>query len=353
MASSPQSADSVPATVIHSNGSSYRPSERVRQYLLGLLAEYAEGGPEQSRRLPSIRQLARQMKVSTTTVQTVFQKLANEGKIRSEIGSGTFWVDNRSKSKGVLYFGTNISVLENPHPADWPYRIYGGIMHGILQSKREIVRSSLPQEALEKEDLAQEFLDESRNRDGLILFPTFFSRRRRKLFEQEGRPAVDLNPWDESATKNFVSPDYCGASRIIGIAARRAGRRRVAVLVSPSLEESVSVRLRCAGVAAGLGEALGDGVQLRVVVAEDRDEEMGRRAVEELLAGSFGPDCIYCAGDALALGALLAAQDAGISVPDDLSVIGGNGLSSNLTVDRELTSMYHPTDSLGARLVSM
>ncbi|HLS27747.1 MAG TPA: substrate-binding domain-containing protein, partial [Opitutales bacterium] len=98
---------------------------------------------------------------------------------------------------------------------------------------------------------------------------------------------------------------------------------------------------------------LGQEIQMRVVVAGDRDEEMGRQAVKELFEGSFRPDCIYCAGDGLAMGALMAAQEAGISVPDDLSVIGGNGLGSNLSTDRELTSMCHPIDMLGNRLVSM
>ncbi|HLS27587.1 MAG TPA: substrate-binding domain-containing protein, partial [Opitutales bacterium] len=331
----------------------FRPSERVRHYLLTLLVESGQRDPEMSRRLPSIRQVARQMKVSTTTVQTVFQKLADEGKIRSEIGSGTFWVDRELSQNEVLYFGTNIPVSEDPPAADWSYRIYGGILHGILQSERPIVLRPLPEEALETDASATAFLNESRDRDGFILFPGPFCRRLRRLCEEEGKPAVDLNPWTESATKNFVSPDYYSASRMIGIAARRAGRRRIVVLVSPSLEESVSVRLRFAGMAAGLGAALGQEIQMRVVVAGDRDEEMGRQAVKELFDGSFRPDCIYCAGDGLAMGALMAAQEAGISVPDDLSVIGGNGLGSNLSTDRELTSMCHPIDMLGNRLVSM
>lgn len=164
---------------------------------------------------------------------------------------------------------------------------------------------------------------------------------------------VDLNPPSETATTNFVAPDYYGASRIIASALRRTGRRRFAVLVSPSLEESVSVRLRCAGVAAGLGESLDREVEMRIFSVADRDEATGRGAVERMLADGFSPDCIYCAGDSLALGAAAALLAQGKCVPEEVSILGGNGLGLHSGASLRLTGMSHSLDLLGAKLVAM
>lgn len=327
-----------------------RPAERVRRYLL---AEFAQRDPCHGNRLPSVRRVAKHVEVSTATVQSVFQKLAEEGRIRSEVGSGSFWTESMDTQEKVLHFGINIPVPQGALPSDWTYQIYGGILHGILQSQRPIVLRSLPWEALEKEEVGTGFLEESRKLDGLILFPSRFSRRLRRICEEEGRPVVDLNAPSETATTNFVAPDYYGASRMIATALRRAGRRRLAVLVSPGLDESVSVRLRCAGVAAGLGESLGREVEMRIFSAVDRDEETGSRAVRRMLADGFKPDSIYCAGDSLALGAVAALQHEGLRVPEDISVLGGNGLGLHNSASLRLTGMSHPLDLLGTELVAM
>lgn len=327
-----------------------RPAERVRRYLL---EDFANRDPADGNRLPSVRQVARHMEVSTATVQSVYQKLAEEGRIYSEVGSGSFWKEIKEKEEKVLKFGINLPVPQGDLPSDWTYRIYGGILYGILQSRQQIVLRSLPWEALESEEVGKEFMEESRTLDGLILFPCQYNRRLRRICEEENRPVVDLNPSSETATSNFVSPDYHSASRMIASALRRAGRRRLAVIVSPPLEQSVSVRLRCAGFAAGLGDSQGREVELRICSMTDREQETGRRAVRELLAGGFSPDGIYCAGDELANGALTALREEGLRVPDEVSVLGGNGLGLQSSPSATLTGMQHLLDDLGAKLVAM
>lgn len=333
---------------LSSSTATLRPAERVRHYLLASFEakERAEG-----ERLPSVRQVATELGVSTATVQSVFHRLAEEGRIRSEAGSGSFWIS--SKKEAVLNIGLNIPVPQGGLPSDWTYQIYGGIMHGILQSPVPIILRPLPAEALESEEGGAKFLEESRRLDGFILYPSRFSRRLRRICEEEGRPVVDLNPSSETATANFVSPDYYGASRLLTRALRQRGRRRLALLVSPDLEESVSVRLRCAGAAAGVGEALGRTVEMRIFETESRDEEAGRQAVQRMFAEGYRPDGIYCAGDALAGGALEELAARGVNVPKDASVMGGHGLGLHGGNSAALTSMRHALDQLGAELVNM
>lgn len=58
---------------------------------------------------------------------------------------------------------------------------------------------------------------------------------------------------------------------------------------------------------------------------EEEDEttyEGGRRAASKLFASAKAPDALFCFNDIMAYGALRAARDFKLSVPDDLAVIG-------------------------------
>ena len=77
-------------------------------------------------------------------------------------------------------------------------------------------------------------------------------------------------------------------------------------------------RLRRAGY-----DAMSTDAGLRPVsVAGDWTEATGRRAGSELLAHSDRPTAIFAANDLSAVGVLAAADELGLRVPDDLSVVG-------------------------------
>ena len=56
------------------------------------------------------------------------------------------------------------------------------------------------------------------------------------------------------------------------------------------------------------------------------DAVEGERAAADLLAGDAPPTMLFCGNDVVAYGALNAARRAGLSVPDDLSIIGFDDL---------------------------
>ena len=61
---------------------------------------------------------------------------------------------------------------------------------------------------------------------------------------------------------------------------------------------------------------------------------------------------IVCASDILALGAIRAVRRAGLSVPDDVSVIGYDSAMMNCT-DPPLTTVRQPIDAMGRAAVDM
>lgn len=72
----------------------------------------------------------------------------------------------------------------------------------------------------------------------------------------------------------------------------------------------------------------------------------GRAAVDRLLALNEPPTAVFASTDVLALGALKAAEDAGLRVPDDLSVVGFDDIPLAETASPSLTSVRQPVPEI-------
>jgi DNA-binding LacI/PurR family transcriptional regulator len=67
-----------------------------------------------------------------------------------------------------------------------------------------------------------------------------------------------------------------------------------------------------------------------IVIAQDLTDLAAQAAAGEALASDKPPDAFFCIHDRLAVGALMAAAEAGIAVPDELGVVGiGDSLASH------------------------
>jgi LacI family transcriptional regulator, galactose operon repressor len=73
----------------------------------------------------------------------------------------------------------------------------------------------------------------------------------------------------------------------------------------------------------------------------------GRRAVAELLALAPRPTAIFCSNDLTAIGALDAARDAGLAVPDDLAIVGFDDIEAAELVTPALTTVVNPAVDIG------
>jgi LacI family transcriptional regulator len=97
------------------------------------------------------------------------------------------------------------------------------------------------------------------------------------------------------------------------------GRRRIAFVNGPT--ETAPGGSRRLGYLDGLRTCGLERDEALVEVAGDFMIEPGRAAAARLLARTR-PDAIFCANDLLAIGTLAALRDAGLSVPDDVAVVG-------------------------------
>lgn len=80
---------------------------------------------------------------------------------------------------------------------------------------------------------------------------------------------------------------------------------------------------------------------------------LGQAAARELLSLPEPPTAIFAANDQMALGALSAAAERNMRVPEDLSIIGVDDIEAASVVDPPLTTIRQPIQAMGARAVEV
>jgi DNA-binding LacI/PurR family transcriptional regulator len=120
---------------------------------------------------------------------------------------------------------------------------------------------------------------------------------------------------------NVLGIDNIEAGRIAARELLKRGYRRVGFLGGP--HSATSTRDRHTGFAEKLGQH--PDVALSVTYAKSYSFEAGRDEMTRLLA--IGPaEAYFCGDDVLSIGALSAIRDAGLSVPEDIGILGLNNM---------------------------
>ena len=127
------------------------------------------------------------------------------------------------------------------------------------------------------------------------------------------------------------------------------GHRRIGFVGGPS--DYLPTREKGAGYAEALDE---DGLEARGLRAHDEFSfEGGRRAARELLDRDDRPTAVICSSDVMALGVLKEAHALGLRVPDDLSVVGFDGIDAAGWVEPPLTTVEQPIEELASTAVDL
>jgi LacI family transcriptional regulator len=123
------------------------------------------------------------------------------------------------------------------------------------------------------------------------------------------------------------------------------GHRRIATITGMIDSRPGIDRLR--GYRAAV-QALGLAYRDEYVAYGDFYAESGREATERLLALPEPPTAIFAASDLMAIGAVRAAAEAGLRVPEDLSVVGFDDIQLAPHLNPPLTTLRQDKLGLGA-----
>lgn len=147
---------------------------------------------------------------------------------------------------------------------------------------------------------------------------------------------------------------------VVGIDERAAGQLATAHLLELGHERLgfvagpprfLPTQQKAEGRVAALARA-GLPAQPELVEYEAFGVEGGRRALRKLLALSEPPTGVICSSDLMAIGALQEAYDQGIRVPEDLSIVGFDGIAAASWMQPPLTTIAQPVADVAEMAVN-
>ena len=128
------------------------------------------------------------------------------------------------------------------------------------------------------------------------------------------------------------------------------GHTRIGTIAGP--HDNQLSRDRLAGYRAALGAA-GLVYEESLVAEGGFDVDSGHAAMTRLLDLQAPPSAVFSSSDEMAIGALKAAREHGLKVPDDLSLVGFDGIRFADFCDPPLTTVVQPNVEIGAAAARM
>lgn len=197
-------------------------------------------------------------------------------------------------------------------------------------------------------DDVRPLLDEMLNRrvDGLLVLNPRDDERYHYLLPlvQEGLPIVYLknSPIDE-AVSSVVCDDNNGGYQAVNYLVK-LGHTSIATILGLENEECTLDRL--AGYRQALQEA-GITPDKKLIAVGDWTARSGEQAVRQLLKTKRTFSAIFAQNDRMAVGAIRALQEAGLRVPQNISVIGYDNIPLVSYFTPPLTTIQQPMSEFG------
>jgi DNA-binding LacI/PurR family transcriptional regulator len=327
-----------------------------------LQSRIARGQWEVNHRLPTTMEMAREFSVSINTVQRALAQLQATGLI--ECSGRTRRVSARTSRVLVTPArqGTQVAVVQIANPLDspsahrqgqrWASTIVDSIRH-VLQAQEMqpvLIGMSATQGSI-AEQYQKQFQSLRKTIAGAICFPLPGQAELLAMLDRDQVPWITINRPGEGACHNFVTSDFVGAGRQVGLCFGKLGIRRV-LIAGPSPSESLSWLETSGGF---LQSYLALGLPLHQIdhlACNPDDEEIRFEAIQQYLKKNGPPQGMFLAGDLFALSAIRAIRQRGLSVPQDVAVIGGTGLEISRYCDPPLSTIAQPMERLGYEAVA-
>ncbi|WP_231920437.1 LacI family DNA-binding transcriptional regulator [Microlunatus soli] len=139
---------------------------------------------------------------------------------------------------------------------------------------------------------------------------------------QDAMPVVVLGEWARPAGVPYVGVDNVAAAMAATEHLLAMGRRRIAAIGRIGDQPAGTWGVRITGYRQALSAAGLDADPRLEPQIRDFHFDQGAAAMQQLLDLDTPPDAVFCFSDMLAIGALSVLHRRGVSVPDEMAVIG-------------------------------
>jgi len=325
--------------------------ERLR---VRLLRELQSGRLGPGDALPTENQMAAEAKISRNTVRQALAELERAGMIQRIRGRGTFVHELALKR---VKFGLDILALVIPdtHGGYYP-SLQRGFHTASSVLQNQVIVCDTDNDPLRQADALLQLLD--KKVAGVALVPTTSpatpTNQLRPLLER-GIPMVFCHRRVEGIQAPLVTFCALEVGRLAGRAMITRHHRSVAFFsaqragLSMQYEQGLRQSLREGG-----GELSEEFVRCDTTAAATAEHELFlHQNLEEILSHPRRPSAIFCAFDSEAELVYLHLQRMGISVPQEISVVGFGGTWREGALARRLTSVAVDEEELGRKAVGL
>lgn len=253
------------------------------------------------------------------------------------------YIGRQLRAERTQLLGVLLPALSNP--------VFAECVHGIEEAAEgagyRLLLMTSRYETQREANGVQTLL--SQRVDGLILTVADAARNAMlDRLERENVPYVlTYNPCGETAPgRPSVSVDNRLASRqAVNLLVAR-GHRRILMLTG-MLQASDRAQQRFLGYCDALSAAgLTPAPPLEI---DFNAERLPASAMRTLCRRRARPTAIFCSNDLLAMVAMRSLRDAGLRLPEDMSIVGFDGLSIGELLSPSLATVYQPSREIGAR----
>jgi LacI family transcriptional regulator len=229
-------------------------------------------------------------------------------------------------------FGLVVSDIRNPYFAE----VARGAEDAAFRAGWEVVLCNSDLDA-EKQMRYLRSLAEKRV-DGVLMNSVLsLSRTQQEELARLRVPVVLLNRPSDPQTFSTVCADNFEGGRLAGEYLVRLGHRAPAHLTGPRRHGNLADRAR------GFLHAVSGGV----VIHGDHTSSGGYAMATRLFRERPATTAIFAGNDVLAFGAIRAARELGLRVPEDISILGFDDVELAALVDPPLTTVHQPKYEMG------
>ncbi|EJG0939430.1 substrate-binding domain-containing protein [Vibrio parahaemolyticus O1] len=185
--------------------------------------------------------------------------------------------------------------------------------------------------------------------DGLILMCSSLEGERIDMFERYPDIPVVVMDWgpmlftSDKIQDNSLRGGYLAAKYLID-----CGHTEIGCITGPLIKHQAQMRYE--GYKRAMNEA---GLEFNAnwIIESDFECEGGYQAFKKMAERGTLPSSIFVSNDMMAMGVINAANELGIKVPDDLSIIGYDDIHIAKFMSPSLTTIHQPKYRLGQAAV--
>ncbi|MGH2910393.1 MAG: LacI family DNA-binding transcriptional regulator [Solirubrobacteraceae bacterium] len=240
--------------------------------------------------------------------------------------------------------GLVVPDLANPFFAELASAIE---MHASGYGKALLLGNSLDSEDRESDNL-RTFIDY--RVDGLIVVPVLSGGGSLALLRELDIPVVIVDRLVPGVTAPTVLPDNVAGAEEATDHLLGHGYASIGCIAGPREIFTAEERLR--GWRSAV-ERAGIAIDERLVVHSEFDRDAAYRAAIMLLSMPDAPRALFVSSDEQAFGVLRAAAKLGLRVPQDLAIVGFDGLRHSRSTVPRLATMRQPLESFGELAVNL